>query len=74
MEIKEIKERAIIFLTNDIKIFIKDIYDNFYFAQIKEINKDWLYVSNFAGNRKGTNTRILWIDIQEINEYREEIK
>ena len=51
MEIKELKERATIFLKNDCKICIKDIYNNFYFAKIMAINKDWLYVSNFSGNR-----------------------
>lgn len=72
MEITELKKRAEIFLRNNIRVFIKDCYDNFYFAQIKEIFPDWVFVYNFKGNREGQNTRILWIDIVEINEYRGE--
>ena len=71
MEIKELKERAKIFLNNKIKIFVKDIYDNFYFCEIKEISGEFLIVSNFAGSRNGTDTRVLWLDITEIQEYRE---
>lgn len=70
----ELKKRAEIFLKNDIRIFIKDIYDNFYFCEIKEINKDWILVWNFAGQRIGLNTRILWIDILEMSEYRGDLK
>ena len=71
MEIKDLKERARIFLKNDIKVFIKDIYNNFYFCEIKEIWNEFLIVKNFAGSRNGTDTRILWLDITEIQEYRE---
>lgn len=74
MEVMELKKRAEIFLKNDIRIFIKDIYDNFYFCEIKEINKDWILVWNFAGQRIGLNTRILWIDILEMSEYRGDLK
>lgn len=72
MEITELTKRAEIFLKNDMQVFIKDCYDNFYFAEILIIGKDWIYVYNFKGNRQGQKTRILWIDIVELNEYRGE--
>ena len=71
MEIKDLKERARIFVKNGIRVFVKDIYNNFYFCEIKEIKDEFLIVRNFAGSRNGTDTRILWLDILEIQEYRE---
>lgn len=68
------RERARIFLRNNIKVFIKDIYENYHFCQIKEINQDWLIVEGFEGNRKGETTRILWVDILVITEYKEDLK
>ena len=65
------KERARIFLKNDIKVFIKDVYDNFHFCIVKEINEDWIIVYNFKGNREGETVRILWMDILRLEEYKE---
>lgn len=70
MEIKEVQKRVEIFFNNDIRVFIRDIYNNFFFCEIREINKEWVVVYNFKGNRKGTKTRILWMDIKVVEEYR----
>lgn len=66
-----LRDRAEIFLRNDIRVYIKDCYNNYHFCFIKEIFDDWLIVKHFKGNRAGTNTRILWIDILKLEEYRE---
>ena len=41
MDTETKKEKAIIFLKNNIRAFIKDSYDNYYFCDIKEICPDW---------------------------------
>ena len=64
-------ERAEIFLRNDIKTFIKDVYGNYHFCFIKEIAKEWIIVKNFEGNRAGEKVRILLIDIEVLKEYKE---
>ena len=71
METEKIKEKARIFLKNDLKVFIKDSYDNYYFCLIDYIDEDWILVKNFGGNREGEKTRILYIDIERFEEYKE---
>lgn len=75
-KIIRLKEKAKIFLNNNIKTFIKDIYNNYYFCYIKEIYSDWIIVENFKGQRNGEITRILLVDILDIQEYkdREDLK
>ncbi len=69
--IVRLKNKAEIFLRENIKSFIKDVYDNYHFCNIKEINSDWVIIKNFKGKREGENLRILWIDILDIQEYKE---
>jgi len=73
-KIKRVKEKAKIFLKNNIKAFVKDIYKNYYFCEIKEIKKDWVILKDFKGNRNFENTRVFWIDIVKLVEYRGEWK
>jgi hypothetical protein len=71
-KIARLKLKAELFLKEDIKAFIRDVYDNYYFCNIVLINEDWLYVQFFKGQRQGERLRIFWVDILEISEYREE--
>ena len=67
--VKRMMEKAQFLLDKDIKAFIKDHYDNYYFADILIVGETHLLISNFEGYRAGTNTRLLWIDIKDISEY-----
>jgi len=66
-----IKHKAEIFLRNDLRVFIKDIFDNYHFCMINEICTDWVIIKHFKGTRAGENLRILWIDIKIFEEYKE---
>ena len=74
MDTETKKEKAIIFLKNNIRAFIKDSYDNYYFCDIKEICPDWVIVKCFQGNKSSEIFRILWIDMVDIQEYNEGLK
>lgn len=65
------KEKAEYFLEKDIKAFIKDSSDNFYFCDILIVGETHLLVENFDGNRSGEKSRILWVDIEVFSEYKE---
>ena len=69
--LERLKEKSKFFLENRIKVFIKDFYENYYFAEIKEIKELHLLFYNFEGNRKGEVSEISWIDIKDIQEYKE---
>ena len=71
-KLERLKDKAEFFLEKDIRAFIKDNYDNFYFCDILLVGETHLLISNFAGKRKGEKDRILWIDIKDISEYKEE--
>ena len=68
--VERIKEKAFFFLKNNIKAFIKDYDDNYYFADIIKINETHIFINNFNGKRKGENSELLFIDIKEIDEYK----
>lgn len=68
---QRIMDKAEIFLRNNLKAFVKDIYNNYYFCFVKEISDDWVILKNFKGNREGENTRVFWIDIEVFSEYQE---
>jgi len=70
--IERFKIKAELFLKEDIKAFVKDTYDNYYFCDIVLVGENWLVVKDFSGRRDYENTRILWIDVKDIQEYKEE--
>lgn len=70
-KVKKYKEKAEYFLEYDIKAFIKDSNDQFYFCDIINVGETHLYIENFTGHRKGIKNQILWIDIEVFNEYKE---
>jgi hypothetical protein len=75
-KIERFKLKAELFLREDIRAFIKDIYDNYHFCDIILVGEDYLMIQFFKGSRKGERLRIFWGDIIEISEYkeREELK
>tara|TARA_R100000789_G_scaffold83855_1_gene79470 strand:+ start:134 stop:397 length:264 start_codon:yes stop_codon:yes gene_type:complete len=73
-KIERLKDKADFFIDNNIKAFVKDNYNNFYFCQILLVGETHLLVKNFAGKRAGENDRLLWIDIDDIKEYKLEVE
>jgi len=68
-KIEGLKKKAEFFLENDIRAFIKDFNDTFYFCDILLVGETHLMVQNFAGKRNFLKDRILWIDVKSIEEY-----
>lgn len=70
-KVKGLKEKAEFLLENNIKAFIKDQYNNFYFCNILIVGDTHLYIYNFTGKREGEKQQLSWIDIELISEYKE---
>jgi len=70
-KIERFKLKAELFLKEDIKAFVKDVYDNYHFCDILLVGEDWLMVKHFKGKKEGEKVRILWADILVLDEYRE---
>ena len=72
ININKYKEKAKYFFDNDLKAFIKDSNDQMYFCKIlPPLDHPRLYIYNFDGPKIGTNSEILWIDIELFTEYKE---
>ncbi len=72
--IEWIKERTRFFLENNLAVFIKDCSNDYYFCNIISMDDLGVIVKGFIGKRKHEKDRILWIDIDEIKEYKEKKK
>ena len=70
-KIERLKVKAELFLSKNIKAFIKSYSNDFYFCDLLSIGEDYLFIQDFTGKRKGEKNRLLWVDIEEIEEYRE---
>ncbi len=70
-KIERLKVKAELLLSNNTKVFIKTIHNDYYFCDILLIGEIYLFVYNFAGKRKGEKDRLIWTDISEIYEYKE---
>lgn len=69
-KIERLKLKAELFLKNNNKVFIIDIYDNYYFCDILFVGEDSLVVHGFDGIRKYEKDRILWADVVKLEEYK----
>lgn len=76
MDTETIKERierwkilADIFLKENAKVFVKDIYDNWYFCNIIFNGEDSIHVQNFKGKRKLEKDRIYWANVTKFVKY-----
>lgn len=55
------------------KIFVKDINDNYYFADIIIVGEDTILIECFSPlDRKGKREQLYWANIISIDEYRED--
>ena len=66
------KELAELFLKNDERVYIKDIDDNFYFADITLVGDDSITVQCFSPEeRKGRKFVLYWLLIKKFDKYNE---
>ena len=75
-KIERLKTKAQFFKEDKKQIFLKDFNDTYYFCKIILLEENYLTIYNFKGKRAGENDKILWLDIKELEEYkeREELK
>ena len=76
VKIKDMEERfkakAEIFLRNNIKAFIVDVFDNYYFCEILFVDDDSIHVQHFTGKKQSEKERIFYPDIIRFEEYKNE--
>ncbi|KKM13645.1 hypothetical protein LCGC14_1714220 [marine sediment metagenome] len=70
-KLERFKVKAEIFLSKNIKAFIVDANNDFYFCDIESVGEDYLIVMGFAGQRKSEKDKIFFIDILRFEEYEE---
>jgi hypothetical protein len=74
-KIERYKVLADEFLKNDIRVFIKDINENYFFADIILVGEDKLTIQCFAPEKKkGMKFYLRWSEIMFFDEYEEERK
>ena len=70
-KVERMKAKAELFLENDIRVFIKTIYDDYYFCDIILVGDVYLVVQSFTGKRNGEKDKLVWTDIVSLDEYKE---
>ena len=63
--------KAEFFLKNDIRVFLVDIEDNYYLADVLFVGQDKITIQSFKGKLEGTKTTLLWADVIKFEEYKE---
>lgn len=69
-KIERFKLKSENFLKNNIKVFIIDINDQYYFSDILFVGDSYIIVRDFKGSRKYEKSRLLWVDIVRIEPYK----
>lgn len=69
VKVNRLKDKAELFLKEDIRAVVKTYNKDFYFCDIMVVGETRLMVHSFAGKRKGQSDNLLWIDIFDIDEY-----
>ena len=72
--IERIKAKAEIFLKDNIKTFIVDTSDNYYFCYILLVGDNSIHVQHFTGKKMYEKVRIFYPDILKLEEYKENEK
>lgn len=69
-KMERFKIKAERFLINNKRVFIVDVYDNFYSCYIIFVGDESLTVENFAGKLEGIKSYLFWEDIKDIVEFK----
>jgi len=67
------KVLADLFDTEGKKVFIKDISDNWYFADILIVGEDTILIDCFAPSNRIGHQQLYWANIVKFDEYKEEV-
>ena len=70
-KIERLRIKAEEFLEENIKVFIVDSNDTYYFCDILFVGLNYLLVQNFKGVRKLEKERIWWADVVKLEPYKE---
>ena len=73
-KVDRLKLKADLFLKENIRAFVKDVYGTFYFCNIIKIEEDALFIKDFEGKREGITSKLFWLDIESIQEYKEKLE
>jgi len=68
-KIERWKILADVFIKENTKAFVKDIYDNWYFCYIIFNGVDSVHVQHFKGKKKFEKERIYWANITKFTKY-----
>jgi len=69
-QIERLRIKAEEFLKENIKVFIIDVKDNYYFCDILFVGENYLTVKGFKGVRKYETDRIWWADVVKLEPYK----
>lgn len=69
-KIERLRVKAEEFLKENIRAFIIDSNDTYYFCDILFVGENYLVVQGFKGVRKLEKDRIFWADVVKLEEYR----
>jgi hypothetical protein len=70
-KIERFKIKAEGFLKENIKAFIIDVHDTYYFCDIIFVSENYLEVQNFKGIREGEKEMLFWADVVKLEDYKE---
>jgi len=68
-KLQRFKIKAEEYLKSNLQVFIIDINDTYYFAEILFVGEKYLIIQDFKGFRKDQKTKLLWADIIKIEPY-----
>jgi len=72
-QVERFKGKANVFLRNNLKAFIIDSSNDYYFCHILSMDEDYIYVKHFTGKHQGEKDKILWFDIIKFEEYEDRV-
>ena len=65
------KIKAEVFLKNNIKVFLIDIHDTYYWCDLIRVEEDTVIVLAFEGEYAGIEKKLFWVDVKKFEEYKE---
>ena len=71
-KIERLKAKSELFFSNKTKVFIVDTESNYYFCELILLEENYINFKCFTGKREGESFKKLWLDILDIDEYKEE--
>jgi len=71
-KIQRWKLLADLFIKENARAFVKDIYDNWYPCYILFSGEDSVHVQHFEGKKKGEKDRIYWANVVKFDKHNSE--